>query len=63
MSNINFSEYGYFAYHIKGNEAYNNMFANILPLHTSLTPGVGCQHVFIFSKRINVAYQINGDGA
>ena len=35
-----FLEYGHFAYKIKGNEAYNNMLTNILPLHTPLTPGV-----------------------
>ena len=28
-----FSEYGHAAYQIKGNEAYNSMIANILPLH------------------------------
>ena len=26
---------------MKGNEAYNNMLANVLPLHTPLTPQVG----------------------
>ena len=31
------SEYGHVAYQIKGDEAKNNMQANILPLHISLT--------------------------
>ena len=31
---ISFSEYGHVAYQIKRNEAYHNMQANILPLHT-----------------------------
>ena len=35
------AEYSHVAYQIKGNEAENNMLANILPLHTHLTPGVG----------------------
>ena len=34
-----FSEYGHAAYQIKGNEAYDNMLANILLLHLSLTYG------------------------
>ena len=29
-----FSEYGHVAYQIKGNEAYNNMLANSLVLHS-----------------------------
>ena len=32
--NIFFSEYGHVIYQIKGNETYNKMQANILPLHT-----------------------------
>ena len=36
-----FSEYGHVAYQIKGNEAYNNMLANVLLLCTPLTPQVG----------------------
>ena len=35
-----FLEYGHVAYQIKVNEAYNNMLANISPLHKALTPGV-----------------------
>ena len=33
-----FYEYGHIAYQIKGNEAYNNMLANISPLHKTLDP-------------------------
>ena len=44
-----FSEYGHVAYQIKGNEAYNNMLANILSLLTPLTPGMGSKgHFFLF---------------
>ena len=35
------SENGHVAYQIKGNNTYNNMQANNLPLQTSSTPGVG----------------------
>ena len=43
-----FSEYGHIAYVFKGNEAYNNMLANILPLHLLLTPGVRSKgHFFL----------------
>ena len=46
-----FSEYGHVAYQIKRNESYNNMLANVLPLHTSLTPGVGSKgQLFPFLK-------------
>ena len=38
---IKSTAYGHVAYQMKGNEAYNNMLANILPLHTPVTPGVG----------------------
>ena len=36
-----FTEYGHVAYQIKGNEANNNMLANILLLNLLLTPGLG----------------------
>ena len=36
-----FSEYGHVAYQIKENEAYNNILAYSLPLHTPLTLGWG----------------------
>ena len=43
------SEYCHVAYQIKENEAYNNMLANILPLYTPLTRGVGSKgHFFRF---------------
>ena len=58
-----FSEYGHVAYQIEGNEAYNSMQANILPLHTTLTPGMGSKGQFFFSESSHVAYQINGNGA
>ena len=35
------SEYGHVEYQIKGNEMYDNTQANILPLHTPSTPGLG----------------------
>ena len=39
---INFSpEYGHVTYQIKGNEAYNNMQANVFPLNIPSTLGVG----------------------
>ena len=34
-------KYSHVAYQIKGNEAYNNILANILLLFLPLTPGVG----------------------
>ena len=37
MPKPTFSEYNYFAYQIKGNQTYNNMVANILPLDTYWT--------------------------
>ena len=46
-----FSEYGHVvAYQIKWNEAYNNMIANVLPLHTPLTPQVGQKVIFSLLK-------------
>ena len=53
-----FSEHGHVAYQIEGNEAYNNILANILPLHTSLVPGLGSNGHFSY-----VACQINGKEA
>ena len=51
-----FLEYGHVIYQIKGNEAYNNMLANMLSLYTPMTSGV-CQRAMLF------AYQINGNEA
>ena len=45
---LTFSEYGHFAYQIKGNAAYNNILANNLLLHLFLTPGVGSKGKFVF---------------
>ena len=58
-----FSEYGPVAYQIKGNEAYNNMIANILPLHTPLTPGVGSKGQIFISESSHVAHKSNGNEA
>ena len=44
-----FSEYGHAAYQINGNEKYNNMLANSLPLDTPSTPGVGSKGQLVFS--------------
>ena len=46
----------------KGNKTYNNMLANILPLHILLTPWVGSKGHYFF-ERCHVAYQINGNEA
>ena len=57
-SNVNtvfFSENGHVAYQIKGNEAYNNVHANILPSHTLSIHGIGS---IIFSECSHVAYQV-----
>ena len=43
-----FLEYGHVAYHIKGNDSYSKMVANILPLDTPLTPGVGSKGQTLF---------------
>ena len=53
---------GHEAYQVKGNEAYNNMLANIFPLLWPL--GVGSK-VFFFSfyESSHIAYQINGNEA
>ena len=38
------------------------MNANMLPLHTPTTPGVGSKGHFFFSKSGHVAYQIKVEG-
>ena len=49
---------------VKGNEAYNNMLANVLPLHTPVTPGVGSKgQFFVFSESNHVACKIKGNEA
>ena len=56
--------HGQVAYQIKGNEVYNNMLANILTLHKSLTPVVGSKgQLFCFSESSHILYQINGNDA
>ena len=46
--NSTFSEYGHVAYQIKGNNTCSNMAANILPVDTPSTPGVGLKGRDIF---------------
>ena len=43
-------EYAHVAYLIKGNGAYSNMVANILPTDSTLIPGVGSkgQHILFW---------------
>ena len=50
---IFFAEYGHVAYQIKGNEAYNNMLAIVLPLHISFSPflKVAMLHVKVTGMR------------
>ena len=59
-----FSENGYVAYQIKGNEACNNMLSSILHVQNLLTHGIGsnCQILF-FAESSHVAYQINENEA
>ena len=59
-SNQFFSESSRVPYRIKGNKTYDNMQANILPLHTPSTPGWGLKvKTFFFSDSSHVAYQMN----
>ena len=47
----NSSEYDHVAYQFIGNKAYSNMFANVLPSHLPLAPGVESSgHCFSFLK-------------
>ena len=59
--NLYFFEYGHVVLQIQGNEAYNNMLANILPLHIPSIPVVGevKGHFFSFLKAV-MLYPING---
>ena len=43
-----FSEYGHIAYQIEGNEAYDNMLANILLLHLLFEPLGGVKMLICF---------------
>ena len=56
---IYFLEYGHVAYQIKENEAYNYMLANVLPLHTSLTPGRSKGHFFLNVVMVHVELNMN----
>ena len=58
-----FSEYCHAAYQIKGNEAYNNMLVNVLPLRTPLTSVEGSKGHFLFFESCQVACQVNGNEA
>ena len=49
-----FSKSSHVAYQIKGNETYDNMLANSLPVHTPFTPGWGLR-----SADSHVAYKMN----
>ena len=56
--------YGQIAYQIEGNDAYNNMVANILRADTPSAPGLGSKCQSSFSPESSyVAYQFKGNGA
>ena len=57
------SDYGHVAHQIKGNQAYNNMLASMLPLHIPWDPRVGSKCHFLISKSSYVACRINGNAA
>ena len=48
-------------YQIKGKEVYNNVQANILPLHTPMTLGWGQKVKTFFSKSCHFAYKIKAN--
>ena len=50
MLKVNFSEYGHVAYQVTGNETYNNMLLNSLPLLLPLTLGWVQRAIFVFLK-------------
>ena len=59
-----FSEYGHFAYQIKGNDTYSNMLVNILPVDPHDPRGgggVSKGQTSTFSEHGDVAYQIKGN--
>ena len=59
--NSTFSEYGHVAYRIKGNDACSNMVANILPVDTPSTPGVGSKgQNFFFLKVVMLHIKLKG---
>ena len=58
------SEYGHVAYQIKVNGTCSNIVANILPVDTPSTPGVGSKDQNILSyESSHGAYQIKWNGA
>ena len=59
--NETFSEHGYVAYQIKGNDKCRNMQAHILSLHTLGPFGWGQNVRIFFSESSYVAYCIKGD--
>ena len=60
--NKTYSEYSHVAYQIKADDAGSNMVANILPIDTPATQGVGSKGQTIsFSESSHVAYQIKGN--
>ena len=62
--NYTFSEYGHVAYQIKADDAGSIMVANILPIDTPSTQGVGSKgQTIFFSESSHVAYQIIADDA
>ena len=62
MPQPTFLEYNYFAYQIKGNQTYNNMVANILPLDTYWTLRSKIKY-FLVSENSHIAYQSNKNEA
>ena len=58
---IFFSKYGHVAYQMEGNEAYNNMIANILHLHTPLDPFGGVKRSFFsFLEEVMMHSKLTG---
>ena len=57
-----FSESSHVAYQIKADNAGSNMVANILPIDTPLTQGVGSKvQAISFTESSHVEYQIKGN--
>ena len=62
--NETFLKYCQNAYQIEGNDACNNIVANILRTDTPLIPGLESKRQNIFSsEKRHVAYQFKGNGA
>ena len=64
--NSTFSEYGHFAYQIKGNDACVNMVANVFFISPTPSPGPGDRVkglISTFTEYCHVAYQIKGTDA